>query len=146
MGLGLLLGLAKIPIGTSDIYLVGMVVLLMPLLLRTSLSILVGVVTVALTDVITGWAVNCWISIIAYGVGLVVLNLSKIENFKMHYLLALFIASLVIIFVYLFLMWIVWDLAFAVNGLIANIIQFIIVFVIIAALYKPMIKIKNIYL
>ena len=137
--LAIVVGLfAHFPLFGSHVYLVGIVVLLMPLVLRLPFAIIGGILSVILTDLYTGWIAYTWISVIAYMAGIIIIYLFvKLFKIKLMFLLGLLLGSVAITLIYFVLIYVVIDQAAAYDGLIANGIQFAIVIPSCALLYLP---------
>ena len=138
VSLGLILGFfAHFPLFGSNVYLVGIVVFLMPLVLPISYSLIGGILIVILADVFAGWGANSWISALAYGSGIIILWFFSKFKFKIFYILGLLLASIATTAIYFFLSWMQWDLTIALQDLAATAIQFLIVIPVVYLLYWP---------
>lgn len=143
--LGIVLGLfAKFPLFGSNVYLVGIVVFLAPLILPFSFSFFTGTIIVILTDIFSGWGAYCWISFIAYGLGIMIVWLFSKMKLKTFFLLGLIMASAATTLIYFILSFVIWDLSRAISDLAATSIQFLIVVPVISMLFWPIKLIKNI--
>lgn len=138
LGLALIVGFfAQFPLFGGHVYLVGAVVLIMPLVLPFRYSFISGVLAVILTDVYSGWAMYCWISMIAYGVALCVMWFFSKSNSKWIFIIGLLISAAMIIWIYFVLEWGVFDKSIAISDVIATSIELAIAVPIAATLYHP---------
>lgn len=139
LGLAIIIGVfAHFPLFGGTVYLIGAIVFVLPLVLPFGYAIITGVIAVALSDVFSGWAAYCWISIIAYGLAITIIWLFTRINLKITFLIGMVFAALEILVAYFFLEWIVFDKALAFSDLAATAIEMIIVIPIASMLYFPL--------
>lgn len=117
------------------IYFVGIVTLAMPLLLRINFALVTGTASVVIADLISGWIMFTWISIIAYGVAIVLIWCFLQIKSHWIFILGLIFASVWIIITYIFLEWIVFGESIALGDGIATTIQMSIIAPIEATIY-----------
>lgn len=55
MALAIVLSFATFKIGMGNVYLVGIAILIMPLVLKPQYAIITGIISVVITDALTGW-------------------------------------------------------------------------------------------
>lgn len=134
---------AHFPLFGGQVYLVGAIVFLMPLILKLRYALIGTLVSVLLTDLITGWIQFTWISLIAYGVGTVIIFLFSIPKMKLLFIPGLIIASLTIAAIYFLLELSVFDKGLASSDFIASLVQFAIILPIVGILYTPVKLISN---
>lgn len=138
MALAIALSFANFKVGGGSVYLVGIAIFVMPLVLRLPFALITGIASVVIADALSGWIAFTWISVIAYGLAILVIWLFKLLKFKFIFILGLLIASGLAIAVYFFIEWKVFDLALASSDAIATTIQFAIVVPIVSLLYWPL--------
>lgn len=136
--LAVLLGtFAWFPLFGGSVYLVGIVIFAMPLFLPFTYMLMSGTISVLLVDVFTGWVQYSWISILAYGAALIIIWTFVKLRLALFYFVGLFIAMLVAVTIYYFLIKVTIDNAYAISTIIATSIQFTIIFPISILLYYP---------
>lgn len=128
---------AHFPLFGSQVYLVGIIIFLMPIVLRMPLAILGAIISVVLTDLITGWVAYTWISIIGYTLATVVLRLASLMKFKFTYMPALIFASGIVITTYYVFTFLAIDKSLADKETLTNLVQFAIIIPVVAILYTP---------
>lgn len=142
--IGIMVGLfAFSPIGIGKIYLVGIIIFLMPLILRLQFALLSGMIILVFTDLYTGYIVTTWISMIAYLVGIITIFLFTLSKKKWFFIIGLIIGSLLTTTIYFFLEYFKFDMAYAIADLWTTLIQFAIVIPITTLLYVPILLITN---
>ena len=143
VGLGIILGtFATLHIFGGAVYLIGIVAFLMPIILRLKFSIISVLVTVAITDLINGYIIYVWISLIAYGVATIIIWLFSKLRVKKLFIPGLLLAAISIVGIYFFMELITIDMAMAIKDMFANLIQFAIVIPIVSLLYTPILLLK----
>lgn len=144
VAVAVLFSLFTFRIGNGSVYLVGIPIFLMPILLRWTFALMGATISVVLADLITGYIVSTWISVIAYGIAIVILALHKIFRSKWYFYIFLVIAAGVIVAVYFFLEYATLGLDLAIEDAIATAIQMSIVVAVVSLLYLPMRSISKI--
>lgn len=124
------------PIFGSNVYLIGAVIFLMPIVLKMPFAIIGASISVVLSDLTTGWIAYTWISIIAYVGGVIIIKLFSYLHFKFIYVIGVLVASLFAIATY-FITMNIFDKAQAFSELWTDLIQFAIVLPIVIILYRP---------
>ena len=143
VGLGIILGtFATLHIFGGAVYLIGIVAFLMPIILRLKFSIISVLVTVAITDLINGYIIYVWISLIAYGVATIIIWMFSKLRLKILFIPGLLLAAISIVGIYFFMELITIDMAMAIKDMFANLIQFAIVIPIVSLLYTPILLLK----
>lgn len=75
-GLAILLGFfARFPLLGGNVYLIGIIVFIMPLLLRIDFALITAAISVVIVDLLWGWINYSWISVIAYCVPVIFIKL-----------------------------------------------------------------------
>lgn len=143
MALGLSIGWFYIPILGRNIYIVAIAIFLMPLILPIGYTITTAAFTVALSDIITGWAQWSWVSVIAYVAGVTIIWFFAKSGRKILFIVGMLIASSVISFVYYILFLIIEDNSVAIMSIFGNLIQAGITIPISTILYFPIKKISK---
>lgn len=143
MALGLSIGWFYIPILGRNIYIVAIAIFLMPLILPIGYTIITAALTVALSDIITGWAQWSWVSVIAYVAGVIIIWSFAKSSRKILFIIGMLLASAVISFVYYILFLIIEDNSVAIMSIFGNFIQAGITIPISTILYFPIKKISK---
>ena len=143
VAIGIVLGVfATFNIFGGAIYLVGIVAFLMPIILRLRFSIIAVLITITITDLIHGYIIYVWISLIAYGVATIIIWMFSKLRLKILFMPGLLLASVSVISIYFFLEVLVFDRAMAIKDLYANLVQFAIVIPCVSLLYTPILLLK----
>ncbi len=137
-GLGVLLGaFGHFSIGTGGVYLIGIIIFLLPIVLKMHFAFISSTVIILLTDLINGWIAFSWISFIAYTISIIIIFVFCSLKFKGSYFLGILLASLVNILIYFSLESIIFGTTYAIKDLIATVVQFSIIIPITYMLYFP---------
>ena len=126
------------PLLGGHIFLVGAIVFIFPMFLKWPFSLLSAIISVSLVDVFSGWSNYFWISAIAYGVSVIIIELFTLLKWKIFYLLGVLTASFLNVGIYYLLEQIVFGKELAIQHIVVNIIQFAIVFGIVSLVYFPL--------
>ena len=122
----------------GHIFLVGGIIFLFPLFLKIPFAFLSTIISVTLVDLFSNSSQYIWISIIAYGVSIVVISLFSFLKFKLFYLAGVILASLLNVGIFYLLERVAFDSALATSHLIPNLIQFAFVLGIVFVAYFPL--------
>lgn len=143
--MALALSLSFIPpihIFGGAVYFVGIVTLAMPLLLRIKFALITGITSVVLADLISGWIMFTWISMIAYGISIILIWCFLQMKSSWLFVCGLVFASVWIIITYIFLEWLVFGQSVALGDGIATTIQMCIIAPLEVAIYFSLKKTK----
>ena len=139
--LGIVLGVyGTFYIGGGGVYLIGIVLFLMPLVLKLPALILSTLITVITADGMTGYIAYTWISCAAYlSATLIIWSFNIMFKLKFIYLISTFISSLVVVAVfYFFSMAIPWfSHARIISDVISTSIEVTAAFLVSGVLYLP---------
>ena len=125
------------PILGGNLYLIGIIIFLLPLLLRIDFALISTIISVTITDVVTGFGQYTWISILAYSFAVLIIWLFSKLKIKLAYMIGTLLGGAFIIIIYFFLELIIFDLALATRDLIATSLQILITLFIVSFLYYP---------
>lgn len=121
----------------GNLYVIGIIIFLFPLLLRIDFVIISSIISVSITDIFTGFGQYTWISILAYGFGVIIIWLFSKLRFKLAYMLGVLLAGIFIIVAYFFLELIVFDLSIALRDLATTSLEILISLSVVSFLYHP---------
>ncbi|MCK5806862.1 MAG: hypothetical protein KAG91_00530 [Mycoplasmataceae bacterium] len=143
VSIGIIIGaFATFHIFGGAIYLVGIVAFLMPIILRFRFSIISVLITVIITDLINGYIIYVWITLIAYTVSTIIIWMFSKLRLKLLFIPGLILASISVISVYFFMEALVFDRAMAIKDMYANLVQFAIIIPVVSLLYTPILLLK----
>ncbi|NQZ66054.1 MAG: hypothetical protein HRT99_02415 [Mycoplasmatales bacterium] len=142
--LGIVIGMfAYFPLGAGNVYLVGVILFLMPLVLKFQFALIGCLLSLLFTDLYTGYIATTWISLIAYSIGLLIIYWFRLLDKKWLFIVGLILGSLVVSIIYLILEFIVFDRAYAIADFWATLLQFTIIVPITSILYTPILIISK---
>ena len=138
VGLAVLLGaFARFPLFGGNVYLVGVIIFLMPLMLKYAYALASTLIAIVLTDLIGGWIAFTWISMLAYGTAVSIIYIFSVAKSKFIFIPGLIFGSMAAIAIYYFMELAVFDHAIAISDLYTTSIQFAIIIPIVALVYTP---------
>ena len=134
--LGIILGLTgMITIFGTNIYLCGIVIFLMPFILKLPYAIISSSIVIVFSDLITGWIHWTWISLLAYLIPVLIigliLNYKKFKKFVFKYTYIYFgilmISGLYATMIFFTMSLLVFDYSYALSSIVGNVVQYTIV-------------------
>lgn len=139
--LAILLGIfGTFTVGGSGVYLIGIVLFLMPLVLRLPALIISTVISIVISDLMTGYIGYTWISCIAYvSAVLIIWALNIFIKLKIIYIISTLLAAIVVVCIFYFLSLAIPAFSHAriIKDLIGTIIEVSIAFAVSNILYLP---------
>ena len=139
---------AKFPLFGGNVYLVGLIIFMMPILLRIDFAIISMAVSVVITDLMAGWIYNTWISIIAYLAAVIIIwGFNKIPILNWVALpVGFVVASGATIIIYFVMEYAFIDKSIAFSDTLATLVQFAIIIPALIIVHRPLKMLSKLYI